>query len=255
MTDAADAVLPRVIVLQNASNLRDLGGWRAGARRVRHGLVFRAPALVDLSPGDVAAVAALGLKTVCDLRGRRERALAPVDLAGTDNRSLPIEPSVGGSLKDILRTGQVEGSASRQDMMALLREAYVAYALQSAGQYRQLFAAILEEDSLPLLLHCSAGKDRTGFGSALLLSALGVGWDDVMADYLATNRLWRRETARNFDLPDAVKDALLEAHAEMLEAAFTALRAQSGSLDAYLRDSIGLDRQARERLEALLLED
>lgn len=254
MPPDAPPALPRSVPLQNASNLRDLGGWPAGASRVRFGRVFRAPALIGLSAADHDAIAALSLHTVCDLRGIRESAHNPVDIPGADRFALPIEPSVGAGLKDILRTGQVEGHATPADMLGLLREAYEAYAIESAPKYRTLFALILERDRLPLLLHCSAGKDRTGFGSALLLSALGVAWPDVMADYLATNRLWGREIADSFAMPAPIKDALLGAHAELLEAAFAAISARAGSLDAYLRDAICLDAAARARLGELLLE-
>ena len=246
--------LPFAVALEKSSNLRDLGGYRTGDKRVRRGLVFRAPALVELSKADKKAIAALGLRTICDFRGTRERARSPVNIPKTETLSMPIEPSVGGSLAEILRTGEDSGDTSSEEMMALLRRAYEAYALQSAPQYRALFEAILGQDRLPLLLHCSAGKDRTGFGSALLLSALGVSWEDVMADYLATNRLWKRETASAFDLPPIVKEALLGAHGEMLEAAFGAIRGEFGSLDTYLASEIGLDGTARERLASILLE-
>ncbi len=237
------------IPLQSASNLRDLGGWPTQAgRHVRTGLVFRAPALARLSPEDETAIAALGLRTVCDLRGVQEALHTPVTLAGATRLPLPIEPSVGASLRDILRTGQDSGHTTPEDMLELLRDAYRAYALQSFPQYRALFAALLAPGATPLLLHCSAGKDRTGFGAALLLSALGVAWDHVMEDYLATNTLWRRELASNFDLPPAVKDVLLSAHETLLAAAFDALRDEYGSLDAYLEQAIGLDAAGRAKL-------
>ena len=237
------------IPLQSASNLRDLGGWPTqSGRRVRAGLVFRAPALSRLCAEDEAVIATLGLRTVCDLRGVHEAAHNPVALAGATVVKLPIEPSVGASLRDILRTGQDSGHATPQDMMGLLRDAYCAYALQSFPQYRSLFAALLAPGGLPLLLHCSAGKDRTGFGSALLLSALGVSWAHVLEDYLATNTLWRREAASSFDLPPAVKDILFGAHEELLAAAFDAVRQEYGSLDTYLERAIGLDAAARDTL-------
>jgi protein-tyrosine phosphatase len=248
-------MLPTAIPLQNASNLRDLGGWpTTQGRIVRTGLVFRAPALADLTEEDEATIARLGLRSVCDLRGVRERANTPVLIADAESFSLAIEPSVGAGLRDILRTGQVSGHLSPNDMLDLLRDAYRAYALQSAAQYRALFERILHPDGLPLLLHCSAGKDRTGFGSALLLTALGVAWPDVLQDYLATNRLWRREIASNFDLPDDVKDVLLGAHEPLLLAAFAAIDEEYGSVDAYLAQAIGLDANARAALNARLLD-
>ena len=247
-------MLPSDIPLQNASNLRDLGGWpTADGRRVRRGLVFRAPALVNLTPADEAEVARLGLRSVCDLRGVRERASAPVHVPGADSLSMPIEPSVGASLRDILRTGQASGHVSPDELLALLEDAYRAYALQSFPQYRALFARLLAQDGLPLLMHCSAGKDRTGFGSALLLTALGVASDNVVEDYLATNRFWRRETASMFDLPPALKDVLLGAHEALLRAAFDAAAQAYGSIDAYLEQAIGLDQAARDALVGRLV--
>ncbi len=75
-----------------------------------------------------------------------------------------------------------------------------------------------------------------------------------MHDYLATNRLWRREIARNFDLPQPVKDTLLGAHATLLTAAFDAVRGAYGSVDAYLERALGLDAAARAGLADRLLE-
>jgi len=243
------------IPLKSASNLRDLGGWPTlDGRRVRGGRVFRAAALAGLCAEDEAAIAALGLRAVVDFRGTRERARAPVILAGAINYSLAIEASVGAGLKDIMRTGQMSGHFKRADVMALLQEAYIAYALQNFGQYRGLFDLLQTEDNLPLLFHCAAGKDRTGFGAALLLSALGVAWPDVLEDYLATNRFWQRESVRDLDLPPGVSEVLLGAHASLLEGAFRAVRREYGSLEAYLAGPIGLDAGARTRLTANLLE-
>jgi protein-tyrosine phosphatase len=248
------AELPRTIPLANASNLRDLGGYPAAdGRRVRRGVIYRAPALLALSDADIEAVASLGLRTICDFRGVRESQANPVILAGAEAVKLPIEPSVGAGLRDILRTGQATGHVSPDEMLELLREAYQAYALQSFDRYRVLFDLLRDDRNLPLLFHCSAGKDRTGFGAALLLTALGVSWDHVLHDYLATNRLWRREIARNFDLPQPVKDTLLGAHAVLLTAAFDAVRGAYGSVDAYLERAIGLDAAARAELADRLL--
>ncbi len=245
--------LPRHIKLEKSSNLRDLGGWpTTDGRRVRSGMVFRAPALTGLSPADEQTIAALGIRTVCDFRGVRESDYNPVVLQGARKLNLPIEPSVGAGLKDILRTGIAAGHATPQDLVELLRQAYQAYALQSYPQYRAMFALLMDQDALPLLFHCSAGKDRTGFGAALLLTALGVGWDNVVADYLATNRLWRRESAAFLDMPVPLKDALLLAHAPLLSAAFSAVNGAYGSVEAYFEQAIGLTRQGRADLRARL---
>jgi protein-tyrosine phosphatase len=247
--------LPYPVPLERASNLRDLGGWpTTDGRRVKRGLIYRAPALLGLSPADRAVVAALGLRVAVDLRGEQEAANHPVVLAGVTRDAQPIEPSIGAGLRDIVLTGQATGHVSAADMLDLLMAAYRAYAVTCFARYRALFAHLAREESVPVLFHCSAGKDRTGFGAALVLTALGVAWDQVVADYLATNRLWRREVARNFDLPEAVKDVLLSVQEPLLAAAFDAAREAYGSMDRYLAEAIGVDAAMRETLRARFLE-
>ena len=242
--------LPHVIPLAGVSNLRDLGGYvTADGRVVRRGLVFRSAALAKLTEADVAVVQALGLRTICDFRGVAESERAPTRLAGPRIVPLPIEPTVGAGLRDILHTKEATGEA----LFAVLERAYAAYAVSSTAQYRALLDAILDGGT-PLLFHCSAGKDRTGFGAAMLLTALGVPWDAVVADFDATNRLWRRDTVFSDDLPPEIRESLLRAEPPLLAAAFDAARARHGTLDAYLADALGLVPDRREQLCNLLLE-
>lgn len=247
--------LPYALALEGASNVRDLGGWAvAGGGRVAFGRVFRGAALTRLTDADRVTLAALGLRTVCDLRGVRERERAPSRLDGlewVEIHSLPIEPTVGGSLSDILATREATG----EDVLALLQRAYLAYAFDCVPRYGAMFDLILQgEDRLPLLFHCSAGKDRTGFGAALVLAALDVPWESIVEDYLATNRLWRSDPELARELPPVVAEKLLGVHAELLENAFAAIRRESGSMDRYFETVLGLTPPRRERLRALLVE-
>ncbi len=232
-----DAGLPRVIALEGCSNLRDLGGYRAAdGRRVRMGRVFRSASLANLTDADLAQFATLGIRTVCDLRGVRESERAPSRLPGAgalDVVPLPIEPRVGASLRDLLRREEATG----EDTYALLQAAYAAY----AGEH------------LPLLFHCSAGKDRTGFGAALLLTALGVPREVVVADYLATNRIWRREHALPPETPDAVRETLLTAHRPLLEGALDQAIRSYGSPERLLEDGLGLDAARLRALRGTML--
>ena len=196
--------LPRPVALAGASNVRDLGGWPAAGGRVRFGRVFRAAALSGLTPADAAALAGLRVRTVCDLRGTAERAAAPSRLAAVAVHSLPIEPSVGASLRDILDTRDATG----EDVLTLMRAAYTAYALDWAHHYRVVFDLLLDEREA-LLFHCSAGKDRTGFGAALILTALGTPRDAVMTDYLASNQLWQGDAQIAAGLPPEIAAHLL----------------------------------------------
>ena len=242
---------PYVVELDGVSNLRDLGGYRAAdGRVVRRGLVFRSAALAMLTEADMAVVGELGLRTICDFRGVEESGRAPTRLAGPRIVALPIEPTVGAGLRDILATKEATGEA----LQAVLVRAYVAYALSSLHQYHTLLAMVADGDT-PLLFHCSAGKDRTGFGAALLLTALGVPWDTVVADFEATNRLWRRDTVQSSDLPPAIRETLLRAEPTFLAASFEGAREQYGSIEAYLAEALGVDSARRERLQSVMLED
>ena len=244
-------VLPRALSLQGASNVRDLGGWPVpDGRRVRFGLVFRAASLSDLTDADIVALAATGLRTVCDLRGEVEQQQAPSRLPGVVTHALSIEPSLGASLHDLVARREATG----EDVMVLMRRAYTAYALDWSHRYRALFDLLLQDDAPPLLFHCTAGKDRTGFGAALLLAALGADEDVVLEDYLATNRLWRGDPAFQSTLPEAVAEVLLRVHPELIVTAFDAIRGAHGNLETYLEHRIGLDPARRAALQARLLE-
>lgn len=246
------ADLPRSIRLEGASNLRDLGGWRtAGGGRVRFGQVYRSAALHGLTAGDVATLEGLGLRHVCDLRGEAERARWPSRVpAGVVVHALGIAPTIGASLRDLV----ANRAATAGDVMAVMQAAYGAYAVDWHHRYRAMFDLLLEEEAGPLLFHCTAGKDRTGFGAALILSALGVPEAAIREDYLATNRLWAGDPALAASLPPAVAATLLRVFPEFLAAAFEAIERAHGGMEAYLSDCIGLDAARRARLRARLVE-
>ena len=241
--------LPRPVSLAGASNVRDLGGWPAAGGRVRFGCVYRAAALSGLTTEDAGELATLGVRTVCDLRGTAERAAAPTRLDRASIHSLPIEPSVGASLRDILATRDATG----EDVLVLMRQAYTAYALDWAHRYRAMFELLLREDGA-LLFHCSAGKDRTGFGAALILTVLGTPREAVMQDYLASNRLWRGEADIAAGLPPDIAAKLLLVHPGLLDAAFAAIDDAYGSFDRYAELQLGLDAARRQWLRERLVE-
>ena len=245
--------LPRAIALEGVSNLRDLGGWPVAGGRVRFGRIFRAAALGAMTAADAARLARLGLVSVCDLRGRAEAAATPNPIArlpGARWHHLPIEPTVGASLRDILATRQATGADAR----VLMQAAYVAYARDWSHRYRTLFDLLLDPAGTPLLFHCSAGKDRTGFGAALILTALGASRDVVLADYLATRRLWRGDAAMAAELPGDAAASLLGVAPELLDAAFTAIASECGDFSAYAEARLGLDPARRAMLRAALVE-
>jgi protein-tyrosine phosphatase len=135
----------------------------------------------------------------------------------------------------------------------VMRDSYRSYAQQNTPRFRALFAHLLE-DRAPLVIHCTAGKDRTGFACALILHTLGVPDEVISEDYLLTNRFYRRDPNSGSDLPDHVTQVLGSVQPAFLGAAFEAIDADYGSLEAYLRDGIGLGAAERTALAARYLQ-
>lgn len=244
--------LPHSIALEGVSNLRDLGGWptRDGGR-VRRGQVFRSAALHALTPGDIAALRGLGVKHVVDFRGDSERARWPTRLTdGVTVHALTITPITGTALRDVMQ----DPHSTSAEVVQVMQQAYGAYVTDWHHRYRAVFDLLLDEAPAPLLFHCTAGKDRTGVAAMLILAALGVDDAVIERDYLATNHLWRRDAEVVAGLPPQVADTLLTVQPAFLAAAYQAIEAGHGSLDAYLRERIGLDDARRAALRARLVE-
>ena len=245
--------LPYVVPLEGGSNFRDFGGYRTSdGGTVRRGLVFRSAHLGGLTDTDRSALGKLGVKTIVDLRGVSEAAETPHLISGLACKVVGahIEPQLG----EHLRAGLENGTLTPFVVMGLLTDHYRDYPRRCAPGFRTLFTTLSDGTHRPLVFHCTAGKDRTGFASALLLSLLGVPWDHVMEDYLRTNDLWTGHVGRYPELDIDTRAAIVEARRPYLEAAFAAVREDYGSIEAFAEKSLGLDAKARERLKAELLE-
>ena len=174
--------------LAGASNFRDLGGYPArDGRAVRWRQIFRSNHLGHLTEADVAVLRGLGLKSAFDFRGTEERAAGICALEDIAVHSLPIEPTVVTALRALIDSGAPLSSA---EAMELMRDSYRNYVVHNTPRFRALFAHLLG-DHAPLVIHCTAGKDRTGFACALILHTLGVSDDLIAEDYLLTNQFYR----------------------------------------------------------------
>ena len=247
------AVIARRLMLDGAVNCRDLGGYRTcDGRRLRFGRVYRSDQFADLSDADVQQIAALGLRTVCDLRAPSEREQKP-------NRVWPQspQPQVLGFMPyrgDELIADTREGRITAQQIEERVREIYRRFVIDHTATYSQLLHLIADAESLPLLFHCTSGRDRTGFATAILVMALGVPQATIVQDYRLSDH-YRRDLAFQVGKIDPLLMATLtQSHPDYLAAAFEVMRERWGSEQAYLRDGLGFGIDRQRHLQALLLE-
>jgi protein-tyrosine phosphatase len=242
------------IELSGASNFRDLGGYRTeGGRTVRRLRLLRSDHLAHLAPQDLSLLAErLGHSVrVLDLRGVGERETAACAIPTAVVHSLPIEPTIVQKLADLLAAGHRVTAA---ETVALMQETYRNFVRLNTPRFASLFAHVLDAQEAPLVFHCTAGKDRTGFAAALILRALGVPEGEVMRDYLLTNDRLKMPDASQHGLAPEVGAVLWRVQPEFLQAAFEAVDADYRGLEGYCRDGLGLGGAERERLRDLYLE-
>ena len=238
-------------LLQGASNFRDVGGYlTADGRRVRRGQVFRSDHLAGLTDADVARLQALGVGHSLDFRGEAECQATPYDIAGVRRVALTIEPTVIARMQALVAQGIVP---STEETVELMRETYRDFVNHNAGTYGRFLKHLLAHPT-PQVFHCTAGKDRTGFAAALLLSALGVDRPTIEQDYLLTNQLYRRDARLEGKGHPHVMQVLWQVQPEFLHAAFEVIDAQHGGMQDYLHGAIGLTPQEVAELQRMLLE-
>ncbi|MEH1099817.1 tyrosine-protein phosphatase [Micromonospora sp. CPCC 205561] len=258
--------------LVGAPNARELGGLVGlDGRRVRPGVLIRTPALGRLTDEDLPVLAKLGPACVVDLRDRSEMTLGPPDRLppGTRVVHLPVhdaEHPVFTYVSAVLlgHDPGVYAALAEQGTPAAMAAIYRWFVTGESA--RASFSAAVrlaaEAENLPLVYHCTAGKDRTGWLTVLLLSALGVDEAAIREDYLANNRLSEslREVLleamrrRQPALDVAAVRPVLEVREEYLDAAYAEVRRVHGSFGAYLRDGLGVTDEVLAALRTNLLE-
>ncbi|BCN67316.1 tyrosine-protein phosphatase [Prescottella equi] len=243
---SADPVTPTAIRLEGAKNFRDIGGYETSdGRTVRSGLVYRANKLSSLTDADLAKLTAANVTLDVDLRNMWERRDDPdrlpegvryqvADVVSFEHgiafhEFVPL--TLGRALIDAAVTGSSDiGQSIGYPFMVTYRGADVAF--------RDLLTAIAGNADGATVFHCSAGKDRTGWGTAVLLSLLGVPKATVYHDFLASNTYLGRA--------DAVEKS-------WLDAAFAQVDRLYGGVDNYVRTGLGVDQQTIDTLRARLL--
>ena len=252
----------RVLPLATGSNFRDIGGYATSSgRHVKWGKIYRSGGSALLDETDQAKVAKLNLKQMYDLRSTEERVLAPTKIDNVNYATYNY------SFTSMIKAN--DGSPPKNGV-----QLYRNFPYKFAPQLREIFNELLEKD-VPLAYNCSAGQDRTGFVTAMILSSFGVGKDDIITDYhlstkyrqpqfempkinleankdnAAAQLFAKYQSAPNAGVPQPLKDENGQA---FLEGAFSEINEKWGSVDNYLNKEIKLSPQDIKKLREMYTE-
>jgi protein-tyrosine phosphatase len=176
---------PSRIEVTGSRDLRDLGGYRSmDGKHVKKGVLYRSDYLSKFTQRDVEKLEALGLKTVYDLRGEEERESDPERLPEVISVRVVNLPVFYQGLdpRVIARRIVISGNVEEGEFHQVMIEAYRAYALDFRSQWSLLLQGLAKPGTLPALIHCTYGKDRTGVAVAIVLRSLGVPREKIMED-------------------------------------------------------------------------
>ena len=246
--------------MKTVNNFRDCGGYATiDGKRMRTGRLYRSGTLDNARTADLHILQSIGLKTIVDLRAPREKKKELPHLDGVSRIDVPIELEnrVREKIQPLMTKRGAEG-----EVIEILKQMYRDLADEAWPQARHLFQILLKADVYPVLIHCRAGKDRTGFMCALVQQALGVEREAIFQDYRETNNHFglvpphveRMMKIFSFGrLQMANVRASLSAREEYLQAAFDQIEQRHGGMTAYLAK---FDVTAREidTLRGLLVE-
>ena len=237
----------RMIRLQGALNFRDLGGYPTkDGKQVKWGKIYRSAEINNLTNSDVNTLDNLAINYVMDFRGPAEVAAAPDKIPAHAVRvSLPYgSENVGDKMKMM----KMMSTASTGDSIML---PFYTNIESFAKRYKPVFEVLLKNSNdSAILFHCTAGKDRTGIGAALILYALGVDEKNIMNDFLASNYYRKPDNERmrgmlvnTYHMNPAVVEDVLGVKEKYLQASFETIRSKYGSIDNYLEKEMGLNKK------------
>ncbi|MEJ8545995.1 tyrosine-protein phosphatase [Brevibacillus borstelensis] len=247
-------------------NFRDVGGFKtADGNVMKTGVLFRSADLSRLSRKDIETFRQLGIKSIIDLRTPREQ----------NSKSSRITPQHGIQVIDVSLHDSSQqfthleffkflvSQASTIDFEQIMKDMYQNMAFNSHAQLNQIITHLSEQRNVPALIHCTGGKDRTGFISAVIQLLVGVPYENVLEDYLFSNDLIapRMKKIQTFIRwmslfqvsPDRLKP-MLEVRREYLEEVCLGILDRYGDMKTYLCQACSIEPDRLVKLKQLLLE-
>lgn len=227
----------RILPLQGGYNFRDLGGYKTPNQgMVKDKLLYRSGDLNQLTAQDLARLEKIDIKTVIDFRTPEEQKSQPSKLPPSVKNiiNLPIEAG------NIINLSKIKTAQEAEQAMI---QVYLYFVDEAKEQYRKFFKTLEQESNCPLLFHCSAGKDRTGFAAAMFLSALQVDRETIYADYLLSAKYVEEKYHQYIkDYPYLIP--VFTVKKEYLEAAFNKIEKDYGGVKSYLTKELEVNTEA-----------
>jgi len=255
----------RKLPFTGAHNFRDLGGYKTeDGRALKWGKIYRSDDLHLLTDEDLKYLSRLNIKSVVDFRSDEERESEPDRLnPGMTQVLLPIKFQPEELDDETLKNLMKNLTFGTLDSSNLLRDFNIVIVKDFATEYKKFFRHVIENNAEPIVFHCTAGKDRAGFASAMILTVLGVPREKVIEDYLLTNTYVKDhvdsemleielKTFFRADTDNLRKINLVEER--YIQAAFDTIDSEWGGMDNYISGALGLSEEDILKLKDFYLE-
>ena len=251
----------RKLPFTGAHNFRDLGGYKTSdGKTVKWGKVYRSDNLHSLTDEDLKYMERLNLKSVVDFRSDEERNEEPDRLTPDMTPILlPIKFEPEGVTENLTR----DLTFGNLDSSNLLRDFNIILVKEFTEEYREFFRHIVDNGGEPFVLHCTAGKDRAGFGSAMILTVLGVPREKIIEDYLLTNayvsdhvdrKLLETELKTFFRADSDNLRKINFVEERYIQAAFDTIDSHWGGMDQYISEGLNLTEEDIDKIRNYYLE-
>lgn len=256
----------RLLNFEGIANFRDLGGYaNEQGQQVKWGVLYRSGTFAHSSRADLQGLQQLQLATLIDFRSGGEKEEEPNQLPQPASFTVVEIPTLDegnkalvGEVMERVESGNFDGFDPDQFMLTANRQ----FATEFTPQFRQFIHTVLDAGGKPVAWHCSAGKDRTGFASAILLRVLGVPQETVMRDYMESkqhalearkNQLLLLRVFKGEEAADKLA-IMMGVEEAWLRAAFEEIDARWGSFDNYVSEGLQLTDRDIAKLRNQLLE-
>jgi protein-tyrosine phosphatase len=245
----------RVIPMQGLFNFRDLGGYYNNSnRQTQWGKLYRSSSLWRATLQDMKVLKNLGIKTIIDFRSEKEQFDFPYKFVVSQVFSLPLRGNPPTLYFDKILSGEMK----KGDVLIKLQDAMAFLSDNNADYFAKMFDILTDERNYPVVMNCSMGKDRSGIASALVLSALGVDWEQIVNDFLLSDELidYKSQLMNADAYTTEIQEiftAMFRSHRETITYFFEKINKKYGSIDKYLEHELKLTPKKREKLKELML--